>query len=91
MVILDIIPIILAFIAAVMAALKIRTARRDTDKMVYIISVVSAILMIIAQTSWWVSYVLLNDLKGTLFSNIIWGITDSLLMIIIILNSYSRK
>ena len=52
-----------------------------------LLATVASILLIIAQTSWWTSYVLNNSLEGTEFANYIWAVFNSLTMIVFIIIS----
>lgn len=48
-------------------------------------STIAALLLIVAQTSWWVSYMIEGNLLGTNFANNIWAIFNSLSMICLIM------
>lgn len=83
--ILEIIPIILAFAAIYVSANATMTARRSTDRIRAGLSVVAAVLLIVAQTSWYVTSVILGQMEDTSFANHIWSVFNILVMLIIIL------
>jgi hypothetical protein len=87
---LEFVPIILAVVAIIFSSLKMRKVRRLSDMIYCIVSAVSAILLIIAQTSWWNSAVIEKNLIGTWLSNQIWLVFNTLAMIAIILQTYPR-
>ena len=55
------------------------------------LAVIASLMLIVAQTSWWASYVLQGDLDGTGFANVLWAIFNSLTMAIFILMAYRRQ
>lgn len=91
MYILDFIPIILAFIAIFVSGKRILSVRRKLDYFICTLSVIAAILLIFAQTSWWVSYVIDGNLLGTMFANKIWFMFNTITMLILILSNKTRK
>lgn len=84
---IEFIPIILAIIAAISCSYRFKHCRRSSDKISMFFATLAALLLIIAQTSWWVSYIIEGDLLGTKFANNIWTIFDSLIMICLIVYS----
>ncbi len=91
MYILDTIPILLAIVAIFVSSIKLMNIRRKSDYMICSFSIVASLLLIFAQTSWWVSVVIDNDLAGTDFSNKLWFMFNTLVMLILILNNSPRK
>ena len=88
---LDIIPILLAIVAIFVSSIKLVNIRRKSDYIVCTLSIIGAILLIFAQTSWWVSVVIDNNLEGTWLSNKVWLMFNTIMMIILILNNTPRK
>ena len=87
----EFLPVGLAVIAAFMMSCHYQTFRRFQDKLVCLVSVFACGLLIIAQTSWYVSAVIEQDLSGTFFANTIWTLFNSLVMISYIVGSINRK
>lgn len=91
MYILEIIPILLAIVAIFVTSIKLLNIRRKTDYIICTFSIVASLLLIFAQTSWWVSMFIDNNLEGTSFSNKIWFMFNTIVMLILILNNTPRK
>lgn len=83
--IIESIPILLAVYAAIVCARQYMVDRRKHHKRVLLIGVVSSLLLIIAQTSWYVTYVVQGNLAGTWFADQIWTAFNSLTMLAFIL------
>lgn len=81
----QILPIALAFISVFACASRFAKDRRRHDRFAMILAIVCSLLLIIAQTSWWVSYAIQGNLLGTEFSNVVWTIFNSLIMICLII------
>lgn len=88
---IELIPVVLGVLAVYFAAGKLVSSRRKTDTIATVLSISSAIIMIAAQSSWYTSAIVENDLEGTWFANQLWTLFNSLSMIIIIMYSYPRK
>lgn len=83
--ILDTVPILLAIYAAVVCSRKYAEDRRKHTKRVLALGVAGAILLIIAQTSWYVSSDIFHNTLGTWFADQIWTIFNSVTMVAFIL------
>jgi Na+/melibiose symporter-like transporter len=89
--IIDLLPVLLAIVAIFFLSKRFNTDRRKSGRFVYFMATVCAIIMIVAQLSWWASSVLQEDFMGATFANILWTLFNSLTMITFILMSYPRK
>lgn len=87
----ELVPVVLALVAAVTCASRYSRERRRSDRIVMVLGVVCSILLIFAQTSWWTSYVLQGNLVGTKIANVIWTVFNTLVMISFILASLPRR
>lgn len=85
--IIEAIPVVLAIIAAISCSHKYGLDRRKQYKQTLLLGVVCAVLLIIAQTSWIVSFLVNDSLAGTWFANSVWTFFNSLTMIAFILLS----
>lgn len=83
--ILEALPILLAIYSAIVCAKQYTIDRRKHHKRVLLLGVISSLLLITAQTSWYVTYVINGNLIGTWFANQIWAIFNSLTMLAFIL------
>jgi len=83
--ILQILPIGLAIIAVISCSIRFHKDRRKHDRLAMLLSVVSSILLIVAQTSWWVTYAIEGNLMGTVFANHVWTVFNSLIMVCLIM------
>lgn len=88
---LELLPIFLAVVAIVLCSYRIRNVRRHADLLVYGLSIIGSILLIVAQSSWWVSFVIQGDLIGTWFANQVWLLFNTLMMLMVIINAYPRQ
>lgn len=88
--IFDLIPIALAIIAIILISKKYDVVRRRKDKVVLFLSVIAASIMIVAQLSWWSTYVLKSELFDYDIANMLWTAFNSLVMVIFIIISYPR-
>lgn len=85
--IIEAVPVVLAVIAAFSCSHKFMLDRRRQYKQALLLGVVCSILLIIAQTSWIVSFLVNDSLTGTWFANSVWTFFNSLTMIAFILLS----
>lgn len=83
--IFEAIPILLAIYAAIICARQYTLDRRKHHKRVLLLGVISSLLLIIAQTSWYVTYVVNGNLIGTWFANQVWTLFNSLTMLAFIM------
>lgn len=83
--ILESIPIFLAIYAAIICARQYTIDRRRNVRRVLLLGVVSALLLIVAQTSWYVTFVVHDNLIGTWFADKVWTVFNSLTMLAFIL------
>lgn len=81
----ELLPIILAIVSIFISSKAYLIARRKTDKLRLILSIIAAIVMIIAQTSWYTTSVLMGQIQDTSFANHLWTLFNTLAMIILIL------
>jgi hypothetical protein len=78
-------PILLACYAALICAKQYFNDRRKDHKRVMLLGIICSLLLIIAQTSWYVTYVVQGNLLGTVFSDQLWTVFNSLTMLAFIL------
>jgi hypothetical protein len=83
----QLLPVFLACIASVTCARRFNTGRRKQDKLVMALATVCSLMLIIAQTSWWTTYIVDGNLLGTVFANTIWTIFNTLIMVTLIIVS----
>ena len=84
----QLLPIILAVIAGVSCSIRFARDRRKHDRWAMVLAVISSVLLIVAQTSWWATYVLDGNLLGTVFANNVWTVFNSLVMICLIMMAH---
>lgn len=85
------VPILLACYSAVTCAKHYITDRRKHTRRVLLLGTICSLLLIIAQTSWYVTYVINGSLLGTWFANQIWTIFNSLTMLTFILLAHGSR
>jgi len=83
----QIVPIILGVIAVLACSYRATKDRRRSDRIAMLLSMVASLIMIVAQTSWWVTYAIEGNLLGTVFANHLWTVFNSLVMIIFIISA----
>lgn len=88
--IIEFIPVGLAIVAIFFASGNHDYFHTTRDKVVNVLSVIAAIILVVAQSSWYVSAVIDGNFAGTWFANQLWTIFNSLVMIIIIITTFPR-
>lgn len=88
--IFDLLPVILAVVAIILMSRRYDLVRRRRDKVVLFLSTVAASIMIVAQLSWWSTYVLKSEMFDFTFANVLWTIFNTLVMIVFIIMSIPR-
>jgi len=83
----QLLPVMLAIVAAIVCSVRFTRDRRRHDKLTMLLATVSSVLLIIAQTSWWTTYLISNSLQGTVFANTLWTVFNSTSMVTLILIS----
>lgn len=83
----QLLPIALACIAAVTCSIRFSKDKRKADRAAMMLGAFSSILLIIAQTSWWTTYLIENSLQGIVFANYVWTVFNSAIMITLIMTS----
>lgn len=83
----QILPILLAIVSAVACSYRISKDRRRTDRLAMLLAMIASLMLIVAQTSWWVTYTIEGNLLGTVFANHVWTVFNSLTMIIFIIKA----
>jgi len=83
----QLLPVVLAIVAAVSCAIRFAKDRRRYDKWAMLLGTLSSLLLIVAQTSWWTTYIITNSLQGTVFANTLWTVFNSTSMVTLILIS----
>ncbi len=83
--IFELVPVGLALVAAVLCSMRAREAKTRQYRLSLMLGVVCAVLLIVAQTSWWGTYIVQGHLEGTWLANIIWTVFNSLVMVAFIL------
>jgi hypothetical protein len=61
--------------------MRVRSKRR---KALLLCSIIASLLLVLAQTSWWATFLINNSLQGTEFANMIWTIFNSIVPIIFV-------
>lgn len=87
----ELLPVVMAMIAAICCARRYSSERRKHTKTVMALGVVSSVLLIVAQSSWWTSYVVMGIGQGTQFADAIWTIFNTLTMLAFIVAARSEK
>lgn len=87
----EIFPLILAIVAIYACTRRYQEARRHTDKITFILAIISATLLIVAQLTWLWQYFILGDLLGTWISNSIWTLFNSIVMVCFIYMALARR
>ena len=87
----QLLPVFLALIAAVVCSRHFATHRRRRDRTAMALAVSASVLLVVAQTSWWTTYLIQGDLLGTWFANMIWTIFNTVVMVVFILIALPRK
>jgi Na+/phosphate symporter len=76
----ELLPVALACVAAVLCARSYSRERRRDHRLTLLIGVVCSVILVIAQTSWFTSYIVLGSNEGAAFANVLWTIFNSLVM-----------
>jgi 4-amino-4-deoxy-L-arabinose transferase-like glycosyltransferase len=89
--VIEFIPIVLAIIAVVMLSQNFKTHRRFRDRAISFFGALAASLLIVAQLSWWSTFVLKNELFETWYVNYLWTTFNTIAMFTLILVALPRK
>ena len=89
--IVELFPVGLALVAIATSSIMYNRTRRKYDKVRSLFGIIIAVVMIIAQTSWYTTSVIMGKLEDTVFANALWTIFNSLTMILIIMYSVPRQ
>lgn len=84
-------PVLLAIFAAVSCSKRYAQARRYRDRIGLVGAVFASILLTIAQTSWWVASLIEKRLEDTVFTNYVWTVFNTIVMLIFINMSISGE
>ena len=90
--IFELLPVALAIIAAISCAKSFGNAKTRPLRCALGLGVVCSVLLVVAQSSWWGSFMLQHSLEGTTFANGVWTVFNSLTMVaFIVLSRYARQ
>lgn len=81
----EMVPIGLALVVLLICWGPLPSSRRTNDKVILRLSGLCALLLLAAQSSWWVTYIWHGKLADTVGANAIWTLFNSLVMIVLIL------
>lgn len=84
MIYIDIVPLILAIIAVYVSATKYQEAKLEKDRIRLLFCILISIILIIAQTSLFVSTDILPNTRDSSFASQLWIIFDSVVMLLVI-------
>lgn len=77
----ELLPVALALAAAVTCSVSYKSAKERRTRLVLGLGIVCAALLILAQTSWWGSFVLTGKLEGTVWANWLWTVFNCTVMV----------
>jgi hypothetical protein len=86
--ILELGPIVIAVFATITSSLNYVRANKEGNsytRMIAILSMVSCIMLIVAQSSWYVLVIVMGSLEDSVYSNYLWTIFNCLIMVVVIL------
>jgi hypothetical protein len=86
----ELLPVALAFVVALLAATSYTKARRNVDRAVLILSSASAVMLIIAQTSWY-STLTGGGFDDPTWVNDLWTVFNTTVMSAFIANALGRR
>lgn len=86
----QLLPVALACISAILCAYRVTGERRRSDRLAMTVAVLCSLLLVVAQTSWWSTYLIEGNLLGTVFANSVWTIFNTLVMVTFIILAYPR-
>ena len=91
--IFELLPVGLAGVAIVTATMKYgKTDKQNRrERILLAISILAAVLLIIAQSSWYVASVILGKIEDTWFANDVWSVFNTIVMANIILYCLPEK
>lgn len=80
----ELLSIILGIVAIIINSLSVMRYGRKSDRIRAVLSIIASILLIIAQTSWYVSNTIMGLPYDILWADNIWTVFNALVMIIFI-------
>lgn len=90
-IIFELIPVVLAIISAIVCGHSYRRDRRRRGRMALLVATVCSVLLVIAQLSWWTSYIVQGLSLGTEFADVLWTMFNNLVMVSYIILAWPRK
>lgn len=86
----ELLPVCLAILVIINCAKYYTVVRRRKDKFTVVLAIISSVLLIFAQTSWFVTYAIYGGFTGTELANHIWTLFNTLTMATFFVLSYTR-
>lgn len=86
----ELLPVVLAIASAFSCGIGYKQDRRKSGRIARVLATVASLLLLVAQTSWWVSSTIQHDLSGTVVANAIWTIFNTLVCVVFLLMSWPR-
>lgn len=87
----ELVPIALSILATILVFQKAKSTRRDHDRSVMVLAFMSCVMLLVAQSSWWVTVVVDGSLEGTGWADVVWTLFNSTVMLTYIKMSLPRK
>ena len=74
-------PILMGIIAVIMCSFNFGQERRKQHKIIMILGIVCSLILVVAQLSWWSSFIVVGVGVGTAFADLLWTIFNTLTML----------
>lgn len=74
-------PVALALVVSVVCSYRYGRERRMQNRLLMLLGMVNAVLLIVAQTSWWTSFLVQGAGMGTEFADVLWSVFNNLVMV----------
>jgi len=88
--IFELMPVALALVATISCAHRFNTTRHKPTRNLMLLAVICAIIMMIAQTTWWSYWTLRNEMVRPAYTAVLWTVFNILSMVAFIYASLRR-
>lgn len=91
--VLDMLPVALGIWVLIRSATVFKVIKSKVLKLYTLGTFIGAFALVVAQTSWWISYALNNSSEGAVFSNLLWTAFNCLMMALslVMINEYKNE
>ena len=81
----------MGLIAVILCSFNFGQERRKQHKVIMILGIVCSLILVIAQLSWWSSFIVIGVGVGTAFADVLWTIFNTLTMLAFVIAALPQQ